>query len=41
MAKKPTYGLTIYVKRNKRKIGRHKKRLNKSQTHKKSRGQGR
>ena len=42
MAKKGTFGVNTYRERTKRKIGRHKKRMNKSQTYKKKyRGQGR
>ena len=40
--KKAKYGVNTYRERSKKKIGRHKKRLNKSQKpHKKYRGQGR
>jgi len=40
---KPKWGVNNYVKRSKPKIGRHKKRLNKSEklSYKKYRGQGR
>ena len=31
MAKKGTFGVNIYRERTKRKIGRHKKRMNKSE----------
>ena len=42
MAKKGTFGVNTYRERSKKKIGRHKKRLNKSEKpHKKYRGQGR
>jgi|TARA_B100002003_G_C13675235_1_gene341617 hypothetical protein len=41
MAKKGTFGVNTYRERTKRKIGRHKKRMNKSETYKKYRGQGR
>jgi|TARA_R100001480_G_scaffold131860_1_gene129124 hypothetical protein len=42
MAKKGTFGVNTYQKRSKKKIGRHKKNLNKSEKpHKKYRGQGR
>ena len=42
MAKKGTYGVNTYRERSKKKIGRHRKRLNKSQKpHKKYIGQGR
>ena len=42
MAKKPKFGINTYVKRTKPKIGRHKKRMNKSEkrSYKKTRGQG-
>ena len=39
--KKGLYGVTNYVKKSRKKIKRHKKRLNKSATYKKYRGQGR
>ena len=41
MSKKPKYNVNNYVNRTKKKIGRHKKRMNKSETYKKYRGQGR
>ena len=42
MAKKGLYGVNTYRERTKRKIGRHKKRLNKKEKpYKKYRGQGR
>tara|TARA_Y100001951_G_scaffold11692_1_gene7510 strand:- start:17 stop:145 length:129 start_codon:yes stop_codon:yes gene_type:complete len=42
MAKKGTYGVNTYRERTRKKIGRHTKRLNKSQKpYKKYRGQGR
>ena len=43
MAKKSSFGVNSYVKRTKPKIGRHKKRMNKSEkrNYKKYRGQGR
>ena len=42
MSKKGLYGVNTYRERSKKKIGLHKKRLNKSQKpHKKYRGQGR
>jgi len=42
MAKKGTYGVNTYRERSRKKIGRHTKRLNKSQKpYKKYRGQGR
>jgi len=41
MAKKGTFGVNTYRERSKKKIGRHKKNLNKSSTYKKYRGQGR
>jgi len=41
MATKPKYGLNTYRERSKPQIGRHKKRLNKHDTYKKYRGQGR
>ena len=42
MAKKGLYGVNTYRERSKKKIGRHKKNLNKSQKpYKKYRGQGR
>ena len=41
MAKKGTFGVNTYRERSKKKIGRHKKNLNKTEkTHKKYRGQG-
>ena len=41
MAKRGTFGVNTYRERSKKKIGRHKKRLNKSEKpHKKYRGQG-
>ena len=39
--KKGLYGVNNYVKKSKKKIKRHKKRLNKRDTYKKYRGQGR
>ena len=42
MAKKGTFGVNTYRERSKKKIGRHKKNLNKKEKpHKKNRGQGR
>ena len=42
MAKKGTFGVNTYRERSKKKIGRHKKNLNKKEKrHKKYRGQGR
>jgi|TARA_R110000823_G_scaffold309324_1_gene433438 hypothetical protein len=42
MAKKGLYGVNTYRERTRKKIGRHKKRLNKREKpHKKYRGQGR
>jgi len=42
MAKKGTFGVNTYHKRTRKKIGRHKKNLNKGQKpYKKYRGQGR
>ena len=43
MAKKTRFGVNTYVERSKPKIGRHKKRMNKSEkrSYKKYRGQGR
>ena len=43
MAKKGLYGVNNYHERSKKKIGRHKKRLNKHEklSYKKYRGQGR
>ena len=42
MSKKGLYGVNTYRERSKKKIGRHKKRLNKGEKpHKKYRGQGR
>ena len=43
MAKKHKFGVNTYVKRTRPKIGRHKKRMNKSEkrNHKPSVGQGR
>tara|TARA_Y100000114_G_C11744864_1_gene321058 strand:+ start:221 stop:352 length:132 start_codon:yes stop_codon:yes gene_type:complete len=43
MAKKSKFGVNTYVKKTKPKIGRHKKRLNKSEkkNYKRYRGQGR
>jgi len=42
MAKKGTYGVNTYRERSRKKIGRHKKRMNKNERrgYKKSRGQG-
>ena len=42
MAKKHKFGINTYVKKSKPKIGRHKKRMNKSEkrSYKKTRGQG-
>ena len=41
MAKRGTFGVNTYRERSKKKIGRHKKRLNKSEKpHKKYSGQG-
>ena len=41
MAKKGTFGVNTYQERSKKKVGRHKKNLNKSEKpHKKYRGQG-
>ena len=42
MAKKSKFGVNTYVKRSKPRIGRHKKRINKSEkkNFKKYRGQG-
>ena len=39
--KKGLYGVNTYVKKSRKKIHRHKKRLNKRDTYKKYRGQGR
>ena len=39
--KKGLYGVNDYVKKSRKKINRHKKRLNKRATYKKYRGQGR
>ena len=39
--KKGLYGVNDYVKKSRKKINRHKKRLNKRDTYKKYRGQGR
>ena len=43
MAKKSKFGVNTYIERSKPKIGRHKKRMNKSEkrNYKKNRGQGR
>ena len=43
MAKKSKFGVNTYIERSKPKIGRHKKRMNKSEkrNYKKYRGQGR
>ena len=43
MAKAPKWGVNTYKKTSKKKIGRHKKNLNKSEkrNYKRSRGQGR
>ena len=43
MGKLPKYGLNTYVKSTKKKIGRHKKNMNKMEkkNYKKYRGQGR
>ena len=42
MVKKATFGVSDYHERSRRKIGRHKKNLNKSQKpYKKYQGQGR
>jgi len=43
MVKRALFGVNSYVKRTKPKIGRHKKRMNKSEkrSHKPTRGQGR
>jgi len=43
MAKRAQFGVNTYVRRTKPKIGRHKKRMNKSEkrTYKPTRGQGR
>jgi hypothetical protein len=43
MAKKSKFGVNTYVKRSKPRIGRHKKRMNKSEkrSYKKYIGQGR
>ena len=43
MAKRALFGVNTYVRRTKPKIGRHKKRMNKSEkrNHKPSVGQGR
>ena len=43
MGKKSTFGVNTYRARSKPKIGRHKKRMNKSEkrSYKKYRGQGR
>jgi len=43
MAKKSKFGVNTYIERSKPKIGRHKKRMNKSEkrVYKKYRGQGR
>ena len=38
---KAKWGVNTYRERSKPKIGRHKKRLNKRETYKKYRGQGR
>ena len=42
MAKKSSFGVNTYEKKSKPKIGRHKKRMNKSEklNYKKYRGQG-
>ena len=41
--KRPVFGVNTYIKKTKRKLKRHKKRLNKAEkrNYKKSRGQGR
>ena len=41
--KRPVFGVNTYIKKTKRKLRRHKKRLNKTEkrNYKKSRGQGR
>ena len=39
--KKGLYGVNTYVQKSRKKIQRHKKRLNKRATYKKYRGQGR
>ena len=43
MVKRALFGVNYYVKRTKPKIGRHKKRMNKSEkrSYKPTRGQGR
>ena len=41
MSKAPKWGINTYVKLTRQSIGRHKKRLNKHDTYKKYRGQGR
>ena len=43
MAKKPLFGVNTYVETTKKKIGRHKKRMTKSEkrSYKPYRGQGR
>jgi len=43
MVKRALYGVNTYVRRTKPKIGRHKKRMNKSEkrSYKPTRGQGR
>jgi|TARA_Y100001951_G_scaffold21259_1_gene16217 hypothetical protein len=43
MAKAPKWGVNTYKKTSKKKIGRHKKNLNKSEkrNYKRNRGQGR
>jgi len=42
MAKKSKFGINTYIKKSKPKIGRHKKRMNKSEkrNYKPNRGQG-
>ena len=43
MAKAPKWGINTYVKTSKKKIGRHKKNMNKQEkkSHKRYKGQGR
>ena len=43
MAKAPKWGVNTYIKTSKKKIGRHKKNMNKMEkkNYKKNRGQGR
>jgi hypothetical protein len=43
MAKAPKWGVNTYVKTSKKKIGRHKKNMNKQEkkSHKRYKGQGR